>query len=1437
MQYGHSTRPKVVHFYADGSNYGKGVRVVIQPNRFRSWETLLEFLTAKFPNLPFGVRSVFSPRGRTGIFSIAELNDDGIYIASDKRHQAKGIRLNERSVLLPDWKAGRVPSGQKLLSYSLKSLQSMDASTDQQANKQANRVIYVHQNGNAFHRHRILLEGQAGNSLQKLLQELSFTLCEPVYKIYTLDGKEIQSVDEVFDGPEEYVAVGLEKFRPLSKVHVDLSSRHHRPPERACVHHGRNSLRHRSAHSGPVKLRSDPTKGLKNQSIPHSQEPKKGDGLRTKGMSSNLHSSQSMLQLSNGRMKDSVPGGSHWLVRITTGLRDTKARAEYTSACTANVFLTVQGTKSTSAALLLSLHQSRSTPDTDGATSPRTKASTNGLSKRDTKPLFSPGQTDEFEVTLGDIGEIVKVRLSHDNTGNYPELLVSHVRMTRLPGAHASMGSGYAKDGIASSSASSHSPTDSNPADCTFYFNAWLSQNLSDGQVTREVASRGSLSLILREQRHLLQETLKRPRRFTPNSPATEVSTLPTAELSQLPTVQYRIRVKTSDLWNAGTAATVMVLLLGQFGDSGPRYLWNRQSARRRPFQQGQSWRVEIEIRKVERLYGDLEDKRKSLGSYESVDDFQIQCVTLGRLNSLKVWLESSLGKAPETWCLEWIQVIEEDDSIGSVSPPTSTIVRQPPALFHGDRWLYSEPVVRDLQMLPVAQPVDRIFGPDGESDYGFPAKISKLWKSMAWIFKNGMEISFYSLVTGSTLSLMACGRVVSSKPIADSLCEVVLTVCTTDYIVTARRQRGFVRSASKRRQRTPSMAQDATKIVLPVFQFALSSRPWLHLMMAEDGSLCVGESTPDTGDSRGFLIRPQLNGFVQLESVPLRGKIDQVVKFRVDPSDGRVFTEETTDYKETLLMPSVKGSMRDQGITMLCTNSEQTLFPRADGQSDGNLVAMATGSRSNESRWRVHRIDRQIRAFESVAHCGHFLQITEERAVDVMGSGDSGCHFVVLRERAQGFIRLESLKFPGLLLRINSNGSVTSSNSSDDRCNRFYPLIVEFGKRRSASCTPPSQPVTLNESTSCEQLAPIARPTSYALGQDTAKLEEQLSNPNATLTSDESETVSERLNSDADWKIQLHTSESAFNALIVLVVYGTRGNSGPIIIGTSDCEKRLFRAGNIDEFRVSLTGIGLIFKIRLEVNAVNGSELPYWALTKVVFENVITQEQILFDFTNRPFIRMFNHCQLSREQIRSNELGRDSLPAEILSSDGLDPRAGLVLYSMKFYARASSKSIQQSHLGPKATLLGRYGDTGRRQIVLTTPFSEQLDDDLEVFECLLEAVYLGPLTHCRIGPIAQSRLEARFCVGIDVVDPMTGEIYRFPANVWIGSDEGGQMKEATLQPEDSSLILSDMHNIADNTDSEYRQLHKSVTQMVQQLTESVSENVRKYNFWQSTLG
>ncbi len=78
---------------------------------------------------------------------------------------------------------------------------------------------------------------------------------------------------------------------------------------------------------------------------------------------------------------------------MTMGRMDSKTRLEYAAPCTANVYLTVQGTRGSTAPLLLSMYQSGSPGGSISAGS----GSENPLSRWN-KPLFSPGCTDEFEV-------------------------------------------------------------------------------------------------------------------------------------------------------------------------------------------------------------------------------------------------------------------------------------------------------------------------------------------------------------------------------------------------------------------------------------------------------------------------------------------------------------------------------------------------------------------------------------------------------------------------------------------------------------------------------------------------------------------------------------------------------------------------------------------------------------------------------------------------------------------------------------------------------------------------------------------------------------------------------------------------------------------------------------------------------------------------------
>lgn len=65
------------------------------------------------------------------------------------------------------------------------------------------------------------------------------------------------------------------------------------------------------------------------------------------------------------------------------------------------------------------------------------------------------------------------------------------------------------------------------------------------------------------------------------------------------------------------------------------------------------------------------------------------------------------------------------------------------------------------------------------------------------------------------------------------------------------------------------------------------------------------------------------------------------------------------------------------------------------------------------------------------------------------------------------------------------------------------------------------------------------------------------------------------------DWSIQVSTLETIQNGEVALVVYGDRGNSGPIQLGAPG--KSIFLTGNKDEFRVSTVVMEMVpFVFRL---------------------------------------------------------------------------------------------------------------------------------------------------------------------------------------------------------------------------------------------------------------
>ncbi|TPP59434.1 hypothetical protein FGIG_05465 [Fasciola gigantica] len=316
--------------------------------------------------------------------------------------------------------------------------------------------------------------------------------------------------------------------------------------------------------------------------------------------------------------------------------------------------------------------------------------------------------------------------------------------------------------------------------------------------------------------------------------------------------------------------------------------------------------------------------------------------------------------------------------------------------------------------------------------------------------------------------------------------------------------------------------------------------------------------------------------------------------------------------------------------------------------------------------------------------------------------------------------IRLfEALAWPGHYLRV-ANGSVNVLGSGGIDC---HFRITRFRSRGFVRLSP------LNDA-------------SQFLGMEDNGQVGLLSD-----LADEATRFYPELVKENDWKVSIATTKEARNCSVILVVYGLLANSGPILIGRSDDEdKQLFRADSTDGFMV-------------------------------LFENCITDQRLSFNFSGRPFGRTLNFCQYCREQVPEDLMTEpDSLPDSRQGSivDRVNElRIGLVHYQVRLELHAEfGWTEDQSQFEPHISLVGKYGDCGRRLTPLVEPtfIKSGEADHFWLFETAIEAVYLGELTKCLLGPVdvntthTDAERTGPFCSRVSVSDPINQLLYFFQA-------------------------------------------------------------------------
>ncbi|KFQ37729.1 Retinitis pigmentosa 1-like 1 protein, partial [Mesitornis unicolor] len=173
---------KKITFFKSGDPQFAGVKMAINQRSFKSFNALMDDLSHRVP-LPFGVRTITTPRGIHCISELDQLEDGGCYLCSDKKY-VKPIRIPSGGHRPGPPRNGR-PSSTLRRATQEGRLEDYSTPFTQHGPRIPKKITLV-KNGESSFRRSIILNRR---SFKTLLDEISEILQFPVKKLYTADGK------------------------------------------------------------------------------------------------------------------------------------------------------------------------------------------------------------------------------------------------------------------------------------------------------------------------------------------------------------------------------------------------------------------------------------------------------------------------------------------------------------------------------------------------------------------------------------------------------------------------------------------------------------------------------------------------------------------------------------------------------------------------------------------------------------------------------------------------------------------------------------------------------------------------------------------------------------------------------------------------------------------------------------------------------------------------------------------------------------------------------------------------------------------------------------------------------------------------------------------------------------------------------------------------
>ncbi|XP_072552646.1 serine/threonine-protein kinase DCLK2 [Salminus brasiliensis] len=205
-------RARKVRFYRNGDRYFTGLVYAVSTDRCRSLDALLAELTralADSLHLPQGVRAIYTVDGAKKVGSLDELLEGESYVCASNEPYKK---VDYTKNVNPNWGSRQAGTGTGTGRQGSGGGQNRESKDFIKP-----KLVTVIRSGVKPRKAvRVLLNKKTAHSFEQVLADITEAIkldSGAVKKLYTLDGKQLTSLQDFFSDDDVFIACGLEKFR------------------------------------------------------------------------------------------------------------------------------------------------------------------------------------------------------------------------------------------------------------------------------------------------------------------------------------------------------------------------------------------------------------------------------------------------------------------------------------------------------------------------------------------------------------------------------------------------------------------------------------------------------------------------------------------------------------------------------------------------------------------------------------------------------------------------------------------------------------------------------------------------------------------------------------------------------------------------------------------------------------------------------------------------------------------------------------------------------------------------------------------------------------------------------------------------------------------------------------------------------------------------